>query len=438
MLYPEYWKSDTVLAPRRRFVFRENRPSMHIGKRLRSTAPALAAVLLATGCGTEHEASANASRSESRGTPVAVAQVVRQDLARQLELSAEFRPYQEIDIHAKVSGYLKAIYVDVGDRVRQGQLVALLEIPEMAQELAQASGTVRRTALEVERAKSEVKRAETAVNIRKLSYGRLANVMKSRPNLIAQQEIDDAEARYNEAEAQLNAAKAALASMEEQVAVTSATKERVQTMMEYSRITAPFAGIITERRGDPGALIQAGTASHTQAMPVVRLSQIDRLRLVLPVPESIVPKIKAGDPVEVRVDTLGRVFQGKIARFSGRLDAGTRTMQTEVDIPNPTGIIKPGMYGYATLRLDRRNDALAIPVQAVSGHGASATVMVVDGNNRLQEKQIDPGIETPNMTEVRSGLQEGDMVVLGSRSRLRPGMPVEPKVVDAARATGGH
>ena len=414
---------------------------MKIEKPVRLTLPAAMSlmVLLATGCGSEKGAAAKSQAgTDAKATPVAVARVVREDLARQLELSAEFRPYQEIEIHAKVSGFLKAIYVDVGDRVRQGQLIAILEIPEMAQELAQASGTVKRSALDVERAKSEVQRAETGMKIRKLSYDRLANVMKSRPNLIAQQELDDAEARYNEAQAQVNSAKAALASMEEQVSVNSATRERVQTMMAYSRITAPFAGVITERRGDPGALIQAGTASHTQAMPVVRLSQIDRLRLVLPVPESIVPKIKNGDPVEVRVDTLGRVFQGKVARFSGRLDGGTRTMQTEVDIPNSNGVIKPGMYGYATLRLDHREDTLAVPVQAVSGHGPSATVMVVDNNKRLQERQIDTGIETPNMTEVRSGLRENDLVVLGSRSRLRPGMAVEPKVVDTATVTGSH
>jgi RND family efflux transporter MFP subunit len=375
---------------------------------------------------------------DGTATPIAVAKVVREDLARELEISAEFRPYQEIDVHAKVSGYLKSIHVDVGDHVRQGQLIGVLEIPEMAQELAHASGTVKRTALEVERARSEVQRAETSVKIRKLAFDRLANVMKARPNLIAQQEIDDAEARYNDAQSQLNAARASLAAMEEQVFVTSATRDRVNTMMAYSRITAPFAGVITDRRGDAGALIQAGTASHTQAMPIVRLSQIDRLRLVLPVPESISPRIKVGDPVEVRVDTLGRVFQGKVARFSGRLDTATRTMQTEVDIPNPKNIIKPGMYGYAMLRLDRRENALAVPVQAVSGHGETATVMVVDSNKKLQERQIGAGIETPHLIEVLSGLEENDVVVLGGRSRLKPGMLVEPKIVEKVAVGRTH
>ena len=200
----------------------------------RLIAPGLLA-LLVTGCSQEPSVGANTTgAADTQATPVAVAPVVREDLARELELSAEFRPYQEIDVHAKVSGYLKSIHVDVGDHVRQGQLIGLLEIPEMAQDLAQASGMVKRTALEVERAKSEVQRAETTVKIRKLSYDRLAKVVKARPNLIAQQEIDDAEARYNDAQAQLTSARAA---MEEQVSVSTATKERVSTMMAYSRIT---------------------------------------------------------------------------------------------------------------------------------------------------------------------------------------------------------
>lgn len=398
-----------------------------------------ATALLLSGCGSQHRAAADPGNTElNTATPVSVAKVTRQDLARELELAAEFRPWQEIDLHAKVSGYLKSIPVDVGDHVRQGQLIAVLEVPEMTQELAQASGSARRTALEVERAQSDVKRAETAAQIRKLSYDRLAEVIKTRPNLIAQQEIDNALARYNEAQAQLSSARAAAAAMEEQVNIANATKERVQTMMSYSRISAPFSGVITQRRGDPGALVQAGTASHTQALPVVRLSQIDRLRLVLPVPESVVPRIKPGDPVEIRVDTLGKVFQGKISRFTGRLDSATRTMETEVDLPNPAGAIKPGMYGYATLRLDQRQHAVAVPVQAVSGHGPEATVMAVDSNQRLQERKIVAGIETPNMIEVLSGLQESEMVVIGNRNRLKPGMLVNPKLMEAPATSRSH
>jgi len=390
-------------------------------------------------CGGSAEVSANASKRPSSAlTSVSVAKVTRQDLTRDLELSAEFRPYQEIDIHAKVSGYLKSIPVDVGDTVKQGQLLAVLEVPEMMQEQAQATASIRRAELEVEKARGEVRRAEIALGIRKLSHDRLAEVVKARPNLVAQQELDDVIARYSDAEAQLAAARANLAASEQQVIVAGANKSRVDAMLSYLRISAPFAGMITQRRGDPGALVQAGTASHTQALPVVRLSQIDRLRLVLPVPESVVPRIRLGTPVEVRVDTLRRVVQGTVARFTGRLNSSTRTMETEVDLPNPNGSIMPGMFGFASLRLDQRLDALAVPVQAVDGHGVAASVMVVGLGGVAEKRKVEAGLETPNLIEIVNGLREGEMVVMTNRNRIKPGSTVEPKLVDGAALRPGH
>ncbi len=358
---------------------------------------------------------------------VAVVKVTRQDLSRDLELSAEFRPYQEIDLYAKLSGYLKSIYVDVGDQVRQGQRIAELEVPEMTQDVARATSSLKRYELEVERARGEVKRAENTYRIRQLSYTRLASVVKARPNLVAQQEIDDADARLQDAQAQVMTAKASLAAAEEQVGVATANKERIQTMIGYLKITAPFSGIITQRLSDPGAMIQAGTASHSQALPVVRLSQIDHLRLVLPVPESIAARVRAGTPVEVRVDSLNRIFQGRVSRFSSKLDSSTRTMETEVDLPNFDHALMPGMYGNARLRLDRRIDVLAVPVQAISSLGESPAVLVVNGHNKIEERRIALGLQTPSLYEVVAGLREGERAVIGGRGRLRAGMVVDPK-----------
>ncbi len=361
-----------------------------------------------------------------------VAKVTRQDLARELKLAAEFRPYQEIELHAKVAGYLKEIYVDVGDRVKQGQLLAVLEIPEMTEDLAQASAAEKRSEAEVVRARGELERAESAHANAHLSYTRLAAVIRSRPNLVAQQEIDDAMARDRVSEAQISAAKAALTAAEQQVQVSQASESRVKTMALYSRITAPFNGVITKRYADTGAMIQAGTASQTQTMPVVRLSQNDRLRLVLPVPESISPRIHIGGPVNVQVGALNRRFEGRVARFTGRVQEATRTMETEVDVPNPELVLLPGMYAEATLTLDRRPDVLAIPVQAISGDTTNASALVVNDRSQLEERHVTLGIETPTLVEVLAGLKENELVVIGSRSQFKPGQPVEPKLVQLA------
>src|SRR5262249_36379597 len=231
---------------------------------------------------------------------VAVARVERKDLSQGLTLAAEFRPFQEIDLHAKVAGYVREINVDVGDRVKQGKVIATLEIPEFKSELMQAEATKRRSESDVVRARSEMQRAQSVYEAAKLTHSRLSAVGKSRPNLLAQQEIDDALARLQVAEAQLNAAKAAIAVAEEQVRVQEANEARVKTLSSYAIISAPFSGVITKGLADKGALIQQGTASQTQAMPVVRLSQIDHLRLVLPVPESAVPRIRLGRVVKVK------------------------------------------------------------------------------------------------------------------------------------------
>jgi len=383
-------------------------------------------VVMLAGCGAEPWETARPEAG--RVTTVPVERVGRHDLTRELDVAAEFRPFQEVEVHAKVAGYLKSIAVDVGDHVAAGQVVAVLEVPEYAEELAHATATERRTELDVVRSRSEVKRTEVTYLMRKVAYERLQAVSKARPNLVAQQEVDSSAAQYREAEGQWESAKAALAATEQQVNVSSATKERVRTMMNYLKITAPFAGVVTKRYAHPGAMIQAGTASQTQAMPVVRISQIGRLRLVLPVPESAVSRVKLGGAVEVRVDALQQVFQGRVARFNDRLDAATRTMETEVDIDNRTGVILPGMFGTATIVLETRAGALAVPVQAVSGHATKPAVMVVKGGV-LEERAVTLGMETPALVEIVTGVGEGELVVTGNRSGLKAGRKVETKLM---------
>ena len=365
---------------------------------------------------------------------VAVAKASIENLSHELVLTAEFKPFQEIDVMAKVAGYVKKIYVDVGDRVSAGQLLATLEIPEMGDDITRAQASVERSGSEVTRAKDEVQRAESAHQMTHLAYERISTVSKNRPGLVAQQEIDDARGRDLVSEAQVAAAKSALASAIQQVNVHKADQGRTKTMFEYTRVTAPFAGVITKRYADTGSMIQAGTASQTQAMPLVKLSQNSLLRLILPVPESAVPRVHVGQQVDVRVPSLDRKFPGKVARFSEKVQSSSRTMETEVDVPNPSLLLIPGMYAEVNLTMERRDGAVAIPLAAAS----ESKVMIVTADNRVEVRNVELGIETANFVEVRSGLKEGEFVVIGNSGGLQAGQQVKPKLTTMTASKEGR
>ena len=310
-------------------------------------------------------------------------------------------------------------------------------MPELQDEVLQDDATIRRSAEEIKRANADLERAESAHEVAHLGSTRLAGVLKSRPALVAQQDLDEAAARDRIAEAQVSTAKAAAAAAEQQLAVAKAAASKTQTLLEYTRITAPFAGVVSHRYADTGAMIQAGTSSQTQAMPVIKLSETDRLRLSIPVPESAVARIAIGQPVEVRVDALQRTFPGTIARFSGKLDPDTRTMETEVDVVNRDRTLVPGMYAYASVGLQRARGVLAVPVQAVDRGENSASVFVVR-NGTLERHTVKIGLEAPDRLEILDGLNEHDLVVVGNRSQLRTGAGVNPKIESAAKDEGVH
>ncbi|HEY7287691.1 MAG TPA: efflux RND transporter periplasmic adaptor subunit [Vicinamibacterales bacterium] len=358
---------------------------------------------------------------------VAVAKAESTELSRTLTLAAEFRPFQEIDVHAKVAGYLKTIFVDVGDQVKEGQLLAVLEIPELRDEAQQDEASVQRSAEEINRSQADLERAESAHEIAHLAATRLAGVLKSRPNLVAQQDVDDAAARDRMAEAQVSTAKAALAAAKQQLAVSNAIASKTKTLLEYTRITAPFTGVVTHRYADTGAMIQAGTASQSQAMPLVRLSQNARLRLTIPVPESAVPSVRLGQPVDVRIDSINRSLPGTVSRFAGKVSPDTRTMDTEVDVRNDDLSLVPGMYASASIALERPRRVLTVPVQALERGDEKTTVLVV-ADGVLARKAVKLGLETPDRVEITNGIHDSDLVVVGNRSQLRPGMAVIAKV----------
>ena len=341
---------------------------------------------------------AQASAGTSTVPEVAVARVGTEDLFKEVRIPAEFRPYADVDVHAKVSGFVRKMYVDIGDRVKAGQQLAELEVPELTDELDHASAAL--------------KRAEADYKASHLAYQRLVAVNKEHPNLIAQQDLDTAESADASSAGALAAARADVG--------------KYRALVDYTHISAPFAGVITKRYADPGALIQAGTSSNTQAMPLVRLSNNQRLRLDFPVPVDYVRGIHDDVPVTVQVDALSHSVPGKVARFANAIDQNTRTMTVEVEVDNEGLDIVPGMYATVLLKVDEHPHVVAVPVEAVRSGGKS--VYVVDADHRIQERPIKVGLETPTKYEVLSGLKDGDLVAIGNLSQLRPKQQVEAKL----------
>ena len=376
--------------------------------------------LVFTGCKKKTASSPPATAS--------VAPVTRGDLSNTLTVAGEFQPYQEVELHAKVSGYIRRINVDIGDRVNSGQIVATLEVPELNAQVAGSEAEVRHSQSEISRAQSGVVLAQASYAALHAAYTRLAEAARVRPGLVAEQELDDSHAKDLDAEAKVNDAKAALEAAQEQLGVSNADHQRVAAMQGYSVVTAPFTGVITMRYADVGSLIQAGTTSNTQSMPVVKLAQSDLLRLRMPVPEEDVPFIKVGGDVQIKLQATGRSISGKIVRFTRELTTSTRTMLAEVDVPNPDLALSTGMTAEAIIVLQEQKDVLTVPAGAVLIRDGQSYVLIVDADNKVQKVTVELGIQGPDRIEITQGLTEHQSVIVSGQSNYRTGQIVHPVI----------
>jgi RND family efflux transporter MFP subunit len=376
----------------------------------------------------------DASEEDSPGhaggaVTVAVARVQRGDLEDTLALAGAFKPFQDVDVHAKIAGYIRRIYVDVGDHVKEGQILAVLEIPELTAQLPGAEASVRAAQEQIHRAQGDLQRAQSTQVAAHLAYTRLKQAADSRAGLVAQQEVDDSQAKDLESAAQVASAEAELSAAKQQLEVAQASLVQVSAMSGYTRITAPFAGVVTSRTADTGALVAAGTSESTQAIPVVRLAQTSVLRLVLPIPESIAAGIRVGQTMKVHVQALNKDFPGKVARFADSLNEQTRTMETEIDLDNRDGKVIPGMYAEVAIPLDQQHAALNIPIEAVMRANDATTVWVVNQQNKVELRHVTLGYEGSSRVVVLAGLQEGERVIVGGQSGVTAGESVETKDV---------
>lgn len=376
--------------------------------------------LVFTGCQEKQPESAPATAS--------VAPVTRGDLASTLTVAGEFQPYQEVELHAKVSGYIRRINVDIGDRVKNGQVIATLEVPELNAQVAGTQAEVKHSQSEISRAESEVALAEANYTALHAAYTRLAEAAKRRPGLVAEQELDDSRAKDQDAEAKINVAKASLDATKEQLGVSKADNQRVQSLEDYSVVTAPFTGVITMRYADVGSLIQAGTTSNTQSMPVVKVAQSDLLRLRMPVPEEDVPFIKIGGDVQIKLQDTGKIIPGKIIRFTRELTESTRTMLAEVDVPNPDLMLSAGMTAETTIVLQEQKSVLTVPAGAVLKGDGQPYVLIVDAGNKVQKVPVTLGIQGSDRVEITQGLAEHQSVIVSGQANYQPGQTVLPKL----------
>jgi RND family efflux transporter MFP subunit len=319
-------------------------------------------------------------------SPVNVQTVLpkRGEIARSITLPT-FRilALQEATLYAKVAGYLKTLTVDKGDSVKEGQLLAEIEVPELLADEAQylAEAGVART-----------------------NYERMAEARQKAPDLVVPQTVDDLRGQWEVARAKL---------------------QRTQTLLKYSRLAAPFSGVITARFVDPGAFIPAATAgSSPQSAAVITLMDYTRVRVQAFVPEPEVPFIKNGVPAKVTVEELpGRTFPGVVTRFAHALDPATKTMLTEIEMPNPTGELRPGAYANVQLELERKPNALLVTVTALLTEKAGTSVFtVLDGKAKNTPVQV--GFNDGTNVEIVGGIREDQALILLGKQTLNDGQSV--------------
>jgi len=357
---------------------------------------------------------------------VPVGRAVRMDMRNDTALTAELEPYYEVDVMAKEAGYIRHMLVDIGDHVKTGQLLCVLEIPELQDDIERAKADVQTATAEQSAAEQDQKRAVAAESIAHLSYTRILDVSKKEPGLVPLQEVDVAHSRDLEAEAQVASAQQTVQASISRLQAAKSALDHENALFAYTRIVSPLDGVITQRYASDGAMIQAGTASNTQAMPVVHVAQDDILRLMLPVPEAYAGSIHDGESVGVSIPALNRSLSGKVTRFADRVQTSTRTMTAEVDIKNTGRDLIPGMYAQVQLTLADSPNAIAVPVGAVDGTGKASQVFVVDGSGIVHPRPVATGIQSPQFIQVLAGLQPGEEVIVGRHTGLTDGEKVRP------------
>jgi RND family efflux transporter MFP subunit len=341
--------------------------------------------------GLDHASAANAPAQPAEPT-VDTVHPVRADMARTFDTNATMEAFETADLYPKVSGYLSDVRVDIGDRVKAGQVHAIISHPETEKDLAEAEATVAS------------KRADLA--LKRITLDRQAGLLKIQGT--AQQTYDEAKGSVDVA-----AADAELA---------QATADKIRTMLVYTRIVAPFDGVVSQRLVNRGDFMQAATSGRNT--PLFTVQRVDTIRIFTNVPEADVARVRAGLPAIIKPFGLdGKVISGKVTRFAARLDPQTRNMRTEIDVPNPDGKLYPGMYAQVSLETEVHRHVVTVPATAVANDATGAYVFVVR-QGTIARQSVKPGINESGAVEVE-GLSENEDVLKTAQGAPAPGTAVK-------------
>jgi multidrug efflux pump subunit AcrA (membrane-fusion protein) len=347
-------------------------------------------------------------------------------VAQRVQTNATLAAFEEADLFAKVTGYLSDVRVDIGDHVKADQVLAVIDIPELEQQLAenQAQLASKRSALETARRQVDHDRANRT--LQNITLKRQEALFKDQ--WVPAQMVDQARADAAVAKANVGVAKANRTLAAHQIDLAAATVEKTKALLAYSQIVAPFDGVVARRLVNRGDLVQPPTGTLMTALFTVQ--RIDTIRVFCDVPESDVPHLHIGDPALVKPSGFnGKPFIGNVTRFSLRLDPETRNMRTEIDLPNPKERLYPGMYATVSLEMNRHPDALTLPATAVGSDGDGSFVDTIT-DNRITRLAIKTGLADNGRIEVTAGLSGETQVVAAIKSAPPPGTAVQPSKIN--------
>ncbi len=388
---------------------------------------------------------ASGSQEEKDNIPVVnVTRAKRAPAQSQLMLPGNITAMTEASIYARAAGYLKRRYADIGDRVKQGQLLAEIDAPDLDAQVSQGRAAVSQAQSALAQQQAAQVQTETAARLAKVQLDRWA-VLVNR-GVLARQELDQKQADYDSAIATVEAAKSSVRASEGSVRGAQANLQRLIRLQDYKRVVAPFTGVITARNVDVGALISnTGSSQGTPAGPgststgeMFREAQIDVLRVMVNVPQGDAPSISVGQRADVRVDQyLGRLFTGAVSRTASSLDPATRTLLTEVRVPNRDGALLPGEYGQVRFDIHRSTAPLLVPGDSLISRPTGTMIAVIDAENKAHFRGVTIGRDYGTDIEISSGLEDGDTVVVNPSDDVREGATLKPQMIKPPGQTPG-